>query len=229
MRPRSPDRPAPRPVDLLTASLLALLVGFLVVVQLRSQAVVVRHLEAQDNTTIALLINSLNRNNAALREEVFSLESQRSRLLADLAAGQGDPEGLAGEITRLRVVNGTLGVHGPGIVLRLDGPLHDFELQDTINNLRNVGAEALALNGHRLVARSVLQGRSGDIHIDDAAVRSPFVFRAVGDAQGLYDAAQVALGALRGRASVDLRRVADVQITETALRQRFVYGLAPTR
>ncbi len=35
--------------------------------------------------------------------------------------------------------------------------------------------------------------------------------------------------AARGRATVDVQRLADVQIHEMAPPQRFVYGLAPTR
>ncbi len=215
--------------DLAVASVVALLVGFLVVVQLRSQAGVVRHLEAQDNTTIALLINNLNRHNAALLEEIFSLEAQRTRLQADLKDGQGDPEGLTRETTRLRVVNGTVGVRGPGIVLSIDGPLQDFELEDIINNLRNLGAEALALNAHRLVARTVLRGRAGEIRLDNAPIRSPYVFKAIGDAQALEDAAQLSLGALRGRATVEVRRLSEVQVSETAPPQVFVYALRPPR
>ncbi len=215
--------PVPR---VLIASAVALLVGFLVVVQLRSQAVVVRHLEGQDNTTIALLINNLNRSNTSLREEIFNLESQRSRLQAGLSSGQGDPEELDRQTTRLRIVNGTLPVHGPGIVLRIDGRLRDFELQDIVNNLRNAGVEALALNGHRVVGRTVIRARSGSVDLEGAPMQSPYAFKAIGDAQALYDAAQLSLGALEGRAIVEVRRLSDVQIAEAALPQRFVYAQA---
>jgi uncharacterized protein YlxW (UPF0749 family) len=218
-----------RLVQVAIASVVALLVGFLFVVQLRSQAVVVRHLAGQDNTTIALLINNLNRGNTALLEEIFALESRRTRLRGDLTTGQGDPQELERETTRLRIVNGTVGVHGAGIVLRLDGSLYDFELQDTINNLRNAGAEALSLNSHRIVGRTAIRGQAGDLRIDGLQARSPFVLKVIGEAQALYDAAQLSLGALQGRATVDVRRFPEVQIPETAPPQRFVYAEASPR
>jgi uncharacterized protein YlxW (UPF0749 family) len=122
---RSSPSQSQRLVQVTIASGVALLVGFLLVVQLRSQAVVVRHLAGQDNTTIALLINNLNRGNTALLEEIFALESRRTRLRSDLATGQGDAGELERETIRLRIVNGTVGVHGSGIVLRLEGALYD--------------------------------------------------------------------------------------------------------
>jgi len=220
-------RETARPVHgVVIAGTVALVVGFLTVVQLRSQAVVVRHLEGQDNTTIALLINNLNRSNTSLLEEIFNLESQKTRLQAGLSAGQGDPAELDRQTTRLRVVNGTLPVHGPGITLRIDGRLRDFELQDIINNLRNIGVEALALNGHRVVGRTVIRARSGTVELDGVPLQSPYVFKAIGDAQGLYDAAQLSLGALEGRATVEVRRLSDAQIAEIAPPQRFVYAQA---
>jgi uncharacterized protein YlxW (UPF0749 family) len=226
---RSSPSQSQRLVQVTIASGVALLVGFLLVVQLRSQAVVVRHLAGQDNTTIALLINNLNRGNTALLEEIFALESRRTRLRSDLATGQGDAGELERETIRLRIVNGTVGVHGSGIVLRLEGALYDFELQDTINNLRNAGAEALSLNSHRIVGRTAIRGRAGDLRIDGVQVRSPFVLKVIGEAQALYDAAQLSLGALQGRATVDVRRFPEVQIPETAPPQRFVYAEAPAR
>jgi hypothetical protein len=51
----------------------------------------------------------------------------------------------------------------------------------------------------------------------------------IGEAQALYDAAQLSLGALQGRATVDVRRFPEVQIPETAPPQRFVYAEAPAR
>lgn len=226
---RFTHNPSQQLVQVAIASTVALVVGFLLVVQLRSQAVVVRHLAGQDNTTIALLINNLNRGNTALLEEIFALESRRTRLRSDSATGQGDPQELERETIRLRVVNGTVGVHGSGILLRLDGSLYDFELQDTINNLRNAGAEALSLNSRRIVGRTAIGGRAGDLRIDGVPVRSPFVLKAIGEAQSLYDAAQLSLGALQGRATVDVRRFPEVQIPETAPPQRFVYAEASAR
>src|SRR5438105_3625667 len=62
---RSADRTA-RTQRLIVISLIGLALGFLIVIQLRSQAAVARTLAAQDDTSVALLINDLNRANNQL-------------------------------------------------------------------------------------------------------------------------------------------------------------------
>src|ERR1700687_3395066 len=83
---------------LIVVSLIAIALGFLVVVQLRSQAAVARTLAAQDDTSVALLINDLNRANNQLIQQGAALSQQeaqiREALTAGGAAGRGSEEGL---------------------------------------------------------------------------------------------------------------------------------------
>jgi len=65
---------------LIVVSLIALALGFLIVVQLRSQAVVARTLAAQDDTSVALLINDLNRANNQLMQQGAALTQQQAAL-----------------------------------------------------------------------------------------------------------------------------------------------------
>src|ERR1700704_4330009 len=136
---------------LIVVSLIAVALGFLLVVQLRSQAAVARTLAAQDDTSVALLINDLNRANNQLIQQGAALSQQEAQIRAALTGGGTDAQAIQKELTTLREVNGELPVHGPGLQIRIQGTIMDFELQDALNNLRHAGAEAIALNGHRLI------------------------------------------------------------------------------
>src|SRR5258708_30206638 len=99
---------------LIVVSLIAIALGFLVVVQLRAQAAVARTLAAQDDTSVALLINDLNRANNQLLQQGAALTQQETELRQALLAGGADAQAIQKELTTLRVINGQVPVHGPG-------------------------------------------------------------------------------------------------------------------
>src|SRR5256885_4884277 len=79
MRSRSAEGTA-RAQRLIVVSVIAIALGFLVVVQLRSQAAVARTLAAQDDTSVALLINDLNRANNELLQQGAALSQQEAQI-----------------------------------------------------------------------------------------------------------------------------------------------------
>ena len=97
---------------------------------------------------------------------------------------------LPGEVlNRLKIVNGQVEVSGPGIEVRISGPLSALYAQDLVNELRNAGAEAVALNGERLVLWSGIATADEDwLTVDDVRIASPYVFQAIGDGQTLETA-----------------------------------------
>src|SRR5712664_2283400 len=93
---------------LVVVSLIAIALGFLIVVQLRSQAAVARTLAAQDDTSVALLINDLNRANNQLIQQGAALVDQQTQLHQALTSGGADSQALTKELTTLREVNGAV-------------------------------------------------------------------------------------------------------------------------
>jgi uncharacterized protein YlxW (UPF0749 family) len=56
----------------------------------------------------------------------------------------------------------------------VDGPIDGPAVEDLINELRNAGAEAIAIDGVRLVAGSVVTGGPGEVAIDGDRLDDPF-------------------------------------------------------
>src|SRR6266581_3920692 len=135
MRNHSAEATA-RAQRLIVVSVIAIALGFLVVVQLRSQAAVARSLAAQDDTSVALLINDLNRANNQLLQQGVALSQQEAQIRDALTAGGTDAKAIQKELTTLREVNGEAPVHGPGLHIQIRGTILDFELQDALNNLQ---------------------------------------------------------------------------------------------
>ena len=201
-----------------------MLLGFLVVVQLRSQALVARSLANQDNTSIALLINDLNHANGQLLQQSLALVERQRALQQGLVTGGADTQAIEKELTVLRVVAGLLPVHGPGLEIRIAGPVMDFELQDALNNLRNAGAEAAALNGYRIVDGTPIISHGSALRVAGHPVSSPYVLSVVGDPEQLETAADISASSLQTRVQVTITRRSDLAITEVVEARPLLYS-----
>jgi uncharacterized protein YlxW (UPF0749 family) len=174
-------------VSRLSVTLVAFLVGLLVMAQFAAQQRINSTRTLASGADGALLISNLVDGNARLREQVAELDAQVDRYRN--AGSQARLDAMTDELNRLKMLNGAVPVSGPGVQVTLDGPVTVLDLQDLLNELRNAGAEVVALNGHRLVASSILLPLAdGSLSVDGAALRRPYLFAAIGDAATLETA-----------------------------------------
>jgi uncharacterized protein YlxW (UPF0749 family) len=226
---RSPSADATARIQrLIVVSLIGAALGFLVVVQLRSQATVAASLAAQDDTSVALLINDLNRANNQLIQQAAALTQQQAQLQHALSSGGADAQGIQRELSILEAVNGTVPVHGPGLTIRIDGSVLDFELQDVLNTLRNAGGEAFSLNGTRIIGTTGILTRNSTLLINGRAVSRPLILNVIGDPEQLGPAADLAVSSLQTRVPVNIQRVSDLAITEVVSARPLIYGQSGT-
>ena len=109
-----------------------------------------------------------------LTERLRDVEQQRDELAKEverLQAASGSDEALESEVERLKEFAGEVPLEGKGIQLILDDSkvtaqvgenpnlyiIHDDDLLRVINELRAAGAEAISINGERLVSTSEIQ------------------------------------------------------------------------
>lgn len=206
---------------------LAAALAYVGTVQLRSQAEVQRTLEGEDPAALAFLIDDLHRANDSLATEGTTLASQRATLAGGSAVDTAGE--LQVEASRLRVVEGTVPVHGPGVTMVIDAPLSALDLQDAVNNLRSGGAEAIAVNDRRVVTGSVIEQDGSSITIDSAVVRGPWTMTAIGDPDRLQSTGDLMARSLRSDPRVrraDYRFESDLVIRSTVAQRPFVYGTA---
>jgi uncharacterized protein YlxW (UPF0749 family) len=168
-------------VGQLSLAVLSLVLGLLLVVQLRSQRDI---RQAAGNTEWELVVADLIDSNARLRDEIEVLQLQLVGL-QDLDRGGAVLESLVDEVNHLRVANGLAKVSGPGIELEIVGSVSVLDLHDLINELRNAGAEALALNGRRIVASSAIGTDGEQVTVDGVPVPAPYHLEAIGEAHTL--------------------------------------------
>src|SRR5690606_12738671 len=66
-----------------------------------------------------------------------------------------------------------------------EGFVQDLDLQVVATALWSAGAEAVAINGHRLTTLSAIRSAGRAILVDLAPLARPYTIEAVGDPQGL--------------------------------------------
>jgi uncharacterized protein YlxW (UPF0749 family) len=163
----------------LTIAAVALVLGLLVVVQLRSQAgpAGLAQLSSQDLT---VLVANLNARNDQLRTEVSSLERELGTLNQNRARGEVSVDEIRSELSRIRAYAGLDPVGGPGVTISVSGPIDGPGMEELINELRNAGAEAIAAGGTRVVTGVVVTGPPGEAAIDGKRLGGTFELAAIG-------------------------------------------------
>lgn len=163
----------------LTIAAVALALGLLVVVQLRSQAGPggLAQLSSQDLT---VLVANLNARNDQLRREVSSLERELGTLNQNRARGEVSVDEIRAELGRIRAYAGLDPVGGPGVTISISGPIDGSGVEELINELRNAGAEAIGASGIRVVTGVVVTGPPGEAAIDGTRLGDTFELAAIG-------------------------------------------------
>ena len=157
----------------------AAILGLLVVVQLRGQAGG-SELQSKSAQELTALVTNQNTENDRLRAEVANLQNQLAELRADRATGATSVGQLASDLGRIRAWTGLDPIAGRGIQIVVSGEISAAAVDDLLNELRNAGAEAIAIGEVRVIARTSVTGVPGSLDIDGTLLRDPFTIRAIG-------------------------------------------------
>jgi len=126
------------------------------------------------------LLDDLQARQTRLDGEILRLQAAEQRLRTGTTA-----EALQQAQERaddLRVLAGTTAVTGPGIRLRIEGENAFFasDLLNTVQELRDAGAEAIEVNGIRVVVNTWFTDVNGGISVNGTVVTEPFEIVAIG-------------------------------------------------
>jgi uncharacterized protein YlxW (UPF0749 family) len=176
------QRPGARGGSRISVAAVATLLGVLVVGQLRGQAGV-PGLSALTATELTQLIANLTAGNDQLRDEVSDLGQQEAHLIEARDRGASTVGELSNDLARIRAWAGLTAVTGQGIAIVVSGPIGGDGIEELLNELRNAGAEAIAVDGVRVVTGVVVAGAPGALSIENAPIGDAFEIRAIGSPQ----------------------------------------------
>jgi uncharacterized protein YlxW (UPF0749 family) len=163
----------------LTIAAVTFALGLLVVVQLRTQAssAAFAGLSSQDLT---VLVANLDARNDQLRSEVATLERELAVRDQNTQRGEASIDELRADLRRVRLYAGLDPASGPGVSITIRGPIDGPSVEDLVNELRNAGAEAMAIEGVRLVPGVVATGAVGAVTVGALDLGDQFTLDAIG-------------------------------------------------
>jgi uncharacterized protein YlxW (UPF0749 family) len=198
--------------------------------------------------------------------ELRAVETERNRLTSELtetrdrmaeierALGQGKSlhQELVSQFDGARLQAGLTALKGPGIVVRLSdsprqpGPdevpydfiVHDIDLSVLVNELWASGAEAVEVNGQRIVARSSIRCVGPTVLVNANRVASPFILKAIGDVDHLEGGLKMPGGFLDSMSrltsnggEVVISRMREVQVSpyQGSLIYRYAVPIEPNK
>lgn len=185
---------APLAVILVTA-----LVGFLLVSQLRGTQRFRQRLAAENEGDLTRILASLTTEADALRDQIGALKLQLLTLQTSSQQDVAASQATADELRTLEVLSGTVTVTGPGIIVTIDDSARATRYDtmiDVVQELRDAGAEAIAINNHRVGVASWLTQREGRIVLDNEPLDAPYAVEAIGDATTLEGGLRIPGGAV---------------------------------
>lgn len=138
-------------------------------------------------------------------ENLYNKSEKKEKELEELRQKAANSDESSKELSqKLEKYNTLLGytdLEGAGLIITLDDGdssvlkgnasnyiVHDGDLLEIVNELKNAGAEAISINGERITNRSGIECVGNVITVNGEKVGAPFVIKAIGLTSKLYGA-----------------------------------------
>jgi uncharacterized protein YlxW (UPF0749 family) len=191
---RAAARPRFSRAQLLVALLLAGL-GFAAAVQVHSTHKGV-DLSGARETDLVRILDDLGQRQQRLQAQLNQLNTTRDELRTGSNARAIAERETQQRAVTLGVLAGTVPASGPGVTITVTDPQAAVDsglLLGAIQELRDAGAEAIQVNGVRVVAASWFAdgGSRGGLLVDGTHVGAPYAIVAIGDARTISEALRI--------------------------------------
>ncbi|WP_432715475.1 DUF881 domain-containing protein [Streptomyces lavendulae] len=184
----------------LIVALLLFVLGLGLAIQVRSNSDSSAPLRGARQEDLVRILDELDGRTKRLEDEKQKLEDQRKELESSSNQAEEARRQTVEKERQLGILAGTVAAQGPGITLKITdtkGQVRSDQLLDTLQELRAAGAEAIQINGVRVVAGSYFSDEGGGVSIDGKKITQPYEFRVIGRPQDLEPALNIPGGVVQ--------------------------------
>jgi len=224
--------PHERPRGQVAIALTLALLGFLLATQLRSQQGLAQRLSIERESDLGQILTELTDRSDQLQSEIVDLRVK----LAQASGTEAQQRALIGDARQqlqgLQILLGLVPVKGTGIEMVFEDPqgtIGPDVLLDTVQELRDAGAEAIEISGVRVVASTAFTGAARAIAVGRQAIRAPYTVLVIGDPSTLAEAMRIPGGvvdslAAHAGASVRITEEGSISILHVSALPEFVHA-----
>ncbi|MET8945917.1 DUF881 domain-containing protein [Streptomyces sp. NPDC004542] len=174
--------------------------GFGLAVQVASNSDSDSALRGARQEDLVRILDELDDRTQRLEDEKQGLEKQRQELQSSSDQAAEARKQTAEKEKQLGILAGTVAAEGPGITMTVDdtkGTVQADMLLDAIQELRAAGAEAIQVNGVRVVAGTYLTESGKSVSVDGNKINAPYRFKVIGKPQDLEPALNIPGGVVQ--------------------------------
>lgn len=139
------------------------------------------------------ILDQLNGNAAKLRQDVAAQEAAKRELQTGADSRKVAEDKANQRLRELQVLAGTVPATGPGVVITVSDPQGKVTpdlLLDAVEEMRDAGAEAIDVNGVRVVAQTWFGGQAGAVEVNGRQIQAPYTLTVIGEAHALEEGAR---------------------------------------
>ncbi|MFD9328756.1 DUF881 domain-containing protein [Streptomyces sp. NPDC060065] len=184
----------------LIVALLLFGLGFGLAVQVASNSDSGSALRGARQEDLVRILDELDSRTQRLEDEKQGLEDQRTELENSSDQAEEARKQTVEREKQLGILAGTVAAQGPGITLTINdskGTVEADMLLDAIQELRAAGAEAIQVNGVRVVASTYLTDSDNGVSVDGNKITQPYRFKVIGKSQDLEPALNIPGGVVQ--------------------------------
>ncbi|MDO8471947.1 MAG: DUF881 domain-containing protein [bacterium] len=168
--------------------------GILVSSQWRTRIVRVIN-PVQPYTSLTETRDALTQEQQQLKDQLETINAGIEKRTSDLKLTNRLDQGIVEQSDAALELAGLTDVQGKGITVTLDDSpdglikdqaiAHAADLRDMVSVLRGVGAEAISINGERIVSTTAIDCIVNTILVNETRLSNPFVVQAIGNPEQL--------------------------------------------
>ncbi len=174
-----------------TLSVALLALGFLIAAQLSAEGPRIRY-TSQERAPLIETVLGLQTHQDELKARILELRAQIRATEAQLPGSAAQEKTLNADLERARIQSGLVQLTGTGLVFRLedadtvgapgstDGLVTARDVRIVVQELWLAGAEAVSVNGERVVGTTAVLDIGNSILVNSAYLAPPYEIRAIG-------------------------------------------------
>lgn len=164
----------------------------------------------QQETQLTERILAEKEQNRHLENQLLDLQRQVGKIEEAMAQRKSEGASILSQLEAARMMAGVVPVEGPGLVVTMQDSqnagssmdvanyiVHEQDVRLVVNELRAAGAEAISINGQRLVSNSAIRCVGPTIIVNGIKSAAPFVISAIGEPNTLEAALNLPGGVIQ--------------------------------
>ncbi|GBF34446.1 division initiation protein [Desulfocucumis palustris] len=186
----------------ISVTVVALIIGIMLAVQFRTNRFIEQGVPSDRAQELTAELHQLDKDIDKLENEVYDLEYK----LTQARKGQSQAVAAIGdELEKARIYAGFVPLKGPGVEIILNNPpleknmgilsdIQDIDILGLVNELRVADAEAISVDGQRIISTSEIRLAGQFINVNLTRLTPPYHVLAIGDGERLKSALEIPNG-----------------------------------